>query len=116
MANRNRTAGHNLERDIVKELKELGFDVVTSRSESRSMDNKKVDIFSPLGVDNSLPYYIQTKCTVNIPNYCQLLTEMPKDRIPVVIHRKTEKKGVNFMAQGDFVTITKETFYNLIKP
>ena len=55
MANRNRTAGNNFERLIVNELKELGFDdVVTSRAESRNMDNRGVDIFG-----NNFPFYIQ---------------------------------------------------------
>ena len=46
--NRNRTAGHQYERDIVKEMKSLGYDCsVTARSESKNMDNKKTSEEKP---------------------------------------------------------------------
>ena len=112
--NRNRTAGHNLERDIVNEIKTLGYNVVTARAESRNMDNKKVDVFSPLGVDNSLPYYIQCKNSKSRPNYHDLITTMPQDRIPIVIHRQTHKANTRFVTDGDYVIMRKEDFYNLI--
>jgi 3-methyladenine DNA glycosylase AlkC len=115
MSNRNRSAGHSYERTIVKELKELGFDVVTARSESRNMDNKKVDVFSPLGVDNSLPFYVQCKNSKSRPNYHKILNEMPDDRVPIILHRQTHKVNTKFVTDGDYVIMKKEDFYNLIK-
>ena len=115
MANRNRNAGNGFERLIVNELKELDYDVVTARAESRNMDNMKVDVFSPLGVKNTLPYYIQCKNSKSKPNYHKIIGEMPKDRIPIIIHRQTHKANNRFVTDGDYVILRKEDFYNLIK-
>jgi Holliday junction resolvase len=61
-----RTKGHKFEQKIAKELRELGFNVVTSRSESKSMDDNKVDLVDK---DNKLPCAIQLKATQAIPSY-----------------------------------------------
>ncbi len=72
-----RRRGNDYERAIVNELKELGFDVCTSRSESKSMDDKKVDIIDKEG---KLPY-MQLKRTQKTPDYFKIATECPlKDR------------------------------------
>lgn len=117
MANRNRTAGLNFERQIVLEVKELGFSAVTSRAESRNMDNKGVDIFSPIGEDNQLPVHIQCKNTTINPKYDVLLSSelLPKDKPTVVFHKKTKKAKSKFMSSGDYVILKKEDFYNLLK-
>lgn len=109
MANRNRTQGNNFERIICKELKELGFEAVTSRSESRNLDNLGVDIVT------NLPYHIQCKNMVKQPKYHTLLTTMPTDKEPVVIHRQTHKAKSRFVTDGDYVIMKKELFYKLIK-
>ncbi len=116
-SNRNRQAGHGLERLIVRELKELGYDAVTSRAESRNMDNRGIDIFSPPYCSNPLPVHIQCKNTVINPHYEDLLTSelLPNDKPTIVIHRKTKKANSRFVTQGDYVIIKKEHFYNLIK-
>lgn len=59
--NTNRNRGNSYECVICKELRELGFDVVTSRSESKNLDNAKVDVFDKEGI---LPS-IQIKKTLN---------------------------------------------------
>jgi hypothetical protein len=113
MANRNRTAGNNFERLVVNELKEQGFeDVVTSRAESRNMDNRGVDIFG-----NSLPIYVQCKCSKSYPKNHDLLTSelLPTDKPTVVFHRLVKKANTRFVTQGDYVTMTKEDFYKLLK-
>jgi hypothetical protein len=116
-SSRNRSAGHGLERSIVKELKELGYDAVTSRAESRNMDNRGIDIFSPPYCSNPLPVHIQCKNTVINPHYEDLLTSelLPNDKPTVVVHRKTKKANTRFVTQGDYVIIRKNDFYNLIK-
>lgn len=115
MSNRNRTAGNNFERLIVRELKLLNFDVVTSRSESRNMDNLGVDIFSPLGVKNIFPFYIQCKNSQNKPNYHELIKNMPNDRIPIILHRQTHKVNSKFITDGDYVIIKKQDFYSILQ-
>lgn len=115
MANRNRDYGNGYERVIVNELKCLGYDVVTARAESRNMDNKKVDVFSPLGCENNLPYYIQCKATINKPDYHNLIISMPQDRAPIVFHRQMKKAKKNNVKQGEYVIMRKEHFYELLK-
>ena len=91
-----RRRGHDFERKIVKELKELGFKAGSSRSESRSMDSKGVDIIS-----EDFPFYVQCKCSCNSVNYGKLLSVIPDEKIPVVFHRKTKRRDKNFIVEGE---------------
>jgi Holliday junction resolvase len=112
-SNRNRTAGNNFERLIVRELKELGYDdVVTSRSESKNMDDRGVDIFGP-----DFPYYIQCKNSKTYQKLHDLITseKLPKDKPTVVFQRKTRKANTKFVTEGDYVSMKKEDFYELLK-
>ena len=118
MAN-NRNRGNNFERCIVNELKELGFDAVTSRAESRNMDARKVDVFSPEGSNNPLPIHIQTKNmkdNFKVADYYRENKEFfPKDKPLVIIHKKTKKAITKFVTEGEFVYMEKESFYWLLK-
>lgn len=121
MTNRNKQAGSQFERDIVNQLKGMGYDVVTSRAESRNMDNKKVDVFSPLGIDADkvFPYYIQAKFTAVNPAYTKLLDTMPNDRPGLIFHKKSEAykckdDNTRHRNVGEFVIMSKEIFYNLL--
>lgn len=108
---RNRTAGHNFERCIVNELKQLGFpEAVTARSESRNRDDKGVDIC------NVKPYNIQCKSSLLTPNYHELITSMPQeeDVANIVIHRKTKKAKTKFITQDDYVLMRKSDFYKIL--
>lgn len=109
MNNRNRSAGNNFERTIVNELKEFGYNVKTSRAESRNMDALKVDIIG------DFPFHIQCKNSKNKPDYHTLLNEMPKDKCPIIFHRQTHKATSKFVTDGDYVILKKEDFYKLIK-
>jgi len=110
-----RTKGHSYETKIVKELKELGFqNVVTSRSESKAMDDNKVDIIDK---DNLLPAKLQLKCTQSIPSYFKIRSEStvnPEEF--VIIWSKQEKREVNIVSVGEAVIMDKKLFYKLIKP
>lgn len=113
MSSRNRTAGHNYERQITNELKELGFeDVVTARSESRNMDDKGVDIFG-----SSLPFFVQCKNSQNYPKIHELLTSelLPTEKPLIIFHKKTKKQNVKFATQGEYVYFKKDDFYKLIE-
>jgi hypothetical protein len=112
MSNRNRVAGHNYERQIVNELKSIGFeDVVTARAESRNMDDKGVDIFG-----SSLPFFVQCKNSQNYPKIHELLSSelVPKEKPLIVFHKKTKKHNTRFITQGEYIYLNKEVFYNLI--
>lgn len=72
-ASYSKTKGNRYEQQIAKELRELGFSgVKTSRSESKTVDNNKVDI---IDTENRLPIQIQLKKTQNIPNYFKIRDE-----------------------------------------
>jgi len=111
MANRNRTAGHKFERDVVNYLKDIGFqDAVTSRMESKAMDDAGVDLCNTPG------FHIQCKCTSPNPNYHELLKKMPDDEIRAIFHRKTVKSsGGKFMVKGEYVTVHLEDFLKMMK-
>ena len=77
-----RRRGNNYETQICKELNELGFDCVTSRSESKSTDDNKVDIIDR---SNKLPCFIQSKKTQAIPQYFKIRSESTVDPKKFVI-------------------------------
>ena len=104
MSNRNKQAGSKWELDIVHTLKDMGYEAVTSRQESRSADARGIDIIS------DYPYNIQAKCMKNQPNFHTLLTETDAE---VVFFRKTEKRGKRFFAQGEYAVIPLKDFLNL---
>lgn len=108
-----RNKGHRYETKIAQELRNLGFtDVVTSRSESKSMDDKKVDLVDRSG---KLPCYIQLKNTVNTPQYYAIKKECPlKDKPFIVIWNKQVKKEKVFGSAGEVVIMDKDFFYELL--
>lgn len=113
MANRNRTAGNNYERLVVNELKDLGYDVATARSESRNADNAGIDIVG------NFPYHIQCKVYQNYPKLHELINndrpERFQDKPIIVFHKKVKKANTKFVTQDEFVSLRKEDFLKLIK-
>jgi Holliday junction resolvase len=112
MANRNRTAGNNYERQIVNELKDLDYDVATSRSESRNADNAGIDIVG------NFPYHIQCKVYQHYPKLDELINndrpERFQDKPIIVFHKKVRKANTKFITQDEFVSLRKEDFIKLI--
>lgn len=108
-----RTKGHQYETQIARELKELGYTgVVTSRSESKRMDDMKVDL---IDTENKLNCAIQLKKTQNTPSYFQIRDACPiKDKPFVIFWAKQVKKEVNICTEGEVVMIPKDYFYHLI--
>lgn len=109
----NRRRGNAYECKIVRELKELGFNVGTTRNYSKAEDDNKVDIYC---IDNQLPIKIQLKKTQNTPQYFTIRSQStvdPKDFC--LIWNKQIKKNKNFCSEGECVIIDKELFYDLIK-
>jgi len=75
----NKRRGSDYERQIAKELRELGYtNIVTSRSESKAMDDAKVDLIDK---SNLMPCYIQLKRTIKYPNFIEIEKACPlKDK------------------------------------
>lgn len=109
--------GNRYELKIIKELSELGYDgLKSSRSESRSLDNDKIDIAQDRDAENELPFYVQCKCTKVTPNVQGILEACPrKDKPLVIIWNKQINKEVNMASAGEFVMLEKSFFYELIK-
>ena len=110
-----KTKGNRYEAQIAKELRELGFTgAKTSRSESKSADDNKVDI---IDTEHKLPVNIQIKKTQAIPSYFKIRSESTVDpKTFTIIWNKQEKKETNICSVGECVIISKELFYELIKP
>ena len=111
-----RNKGHNYEQKIARELRELGYDgVVTSRSQSKRLDDMKIDL---VDINNKLPFYCQLKCTSNIPNYFKIRSQCPLTDKPFVLffNRQEVKDGqINMSSVGELVMLDKSFFYKLLK-
>lgn len=107
--------GSAYERQIAKELRDIGFTgVVTARSESKSKDDDKIDLIDK---DSKLPVEIQLKRTIAIPQYFKIREQSSVDNKKfAIIWAKQEKKEINICTVGECVIIDKELFYELIKP
>ena len=109
-AKRSKAKGNKYELDVIKELTLLGFKgLKSSRSESRNLDNAKIDIAE---TEDHLSCYIQCKATANTPNIEAITEECPlKDR-PLVIMWKKQKINEK---QPEYVLLPKEYFYKLLE-
>ena len=110
----NRKRGNAYEVLIAQELRELGFpQIKTSRSESKSMDDRKVDL---IDLDNKLFFYPQLKATIKTPDYFGIEKECPlKDKPFVIFWKKIKPTESTFRSEGEIVMIPKTFFYDLIK-
>jgi len=109
--------GNTYERQIVNELKELtgNENICTARSESKKLDDMKIDISDP---DNAIPCYIQTKKTQSTPSVKKINAEVGlKDKPLCIIWNIQEKKegNTNITSNGEYAIIPKEFFYELLK-
>jgi len=101
----------------VNELKELtgNGNICTSRSESKKLDDMKIDIFDP---DSILPCYFQTKKTQTTPSVKKINSEVGKvDKPLCILWNIQEKKegNVNITSQGEYAIIPKQFFYELLR-
>jgi len=111
--NYSKRKGNRYEVQIVNELKELGYDAVTARSESKNTDDKKIDIIS-----EKCPVYIQTKQTQATPSYHKIREQCPlKDKPFVIFWKKQVHKAgnKNITSEEDLVLVPKKFFYKLLK-
>ncbi|MDO4465532.1 MAG: hypothetical protein Q4C49_00780 [Bacillota bacterium] len=112
---RNRERGHAYERKIVNELKEItgDEDLCTSRSESKKLDDMKIDIADP---NNTLSFYCQIKSTQQTPQIKKLNDEVGKKDKPLVIFwNAQEVRDKKQISVGEYVILPKDFFYTLLK-
>lgn len=118
--NRNRNAGHQLERDVALKMRECGFPhAVTARVESKRRDDAKVDIMNKdEEINGRLPYNLQAKNCSTAIGYPLLLSQMPKgEEYNVVIHNQTERAGNSnrFMTRGQYAILGAADFFTMVK-
>ena len=101
--NNSRAVGNSYERQIRRELIELGWDKCeTTRFASHALDAQNVDFI------NTPPINFQCKRWSRAPSYHEVLDSMPKDNnYNVIIHKRPHK--------GEIIAMSKEDFYELIK-
>lgn len=110
-AKRSKQKGSKLELDIIHKLNEIGYNTVSSRSNSKNLDNAKVDVDD---LDGSLPIYIQCKATQSTPSYFKIREECPlKDKPFTVIWKRQDKDGGN--SPGTVAIIPIEVLWDYLK-
>lgn len=105
-ARKSKSKGSNWEYELRDKFKAIGYeDCVTSRGESRKMDNSKIDIIS-----DSLPCYVQAKNLQNNPSYFNIESECPlKDKPFVICWKKSDEQN------KAIAMIPIDFFYELLK-
>ena len=117
IGSRNKRVGNSYERECVIKLKELGFPhLCTTRMESKSRDDQKIDIMNKNEKSNGIfPYNIQCKNMATGVSYNTILKEMPKGEDNVILHKYTKKVGKRFIKQGEYAIMDLKLFYKLIE-
>ena len=95
-----RKKGNTFELKFIEFLKIYGYEAKSSRSESKNLDNQKVDV-----VDNT-PFYFQCKAVERMKeSYHDILASMKEGKVPVVIHKRNNKGTVAVMKLEDFANL-----------
>lgn len=111
MAKKSKNKGARFELEVVKALKEIGYEgCTTTRAESKNLDNSKIDIIDS---ENKLPTNIQCKYLLNTPNYFGIREGCPyKDKPFTVIWKKSTNDGTN--SKGSIAMVDLDFFYELL--
>lgn len=115
IGSKNRRRGHSYETKIVRELKNITGDeeLCTSRSESKRLDDKKIDIADP---NNILPFYCQMKATQATPQIKKLNDEVGlKDKPLVIFWNAQEMRDKKQVSVGEYCILSKQLLYTFLK-
>jgi len=93
--------GNVFEIYIMNLLIKYGYKATTSRNSSKVLDDLGVDI------DTDFPFNIQCKSLERTPPYQQILKNMPKNKIPVIFHKRKHQGTVVIMELQDFMNIAQ---------
>jgi hypothetical protein len=103
MATRGKSArqkGHSFELQIRDFFRELGYnDCVSSRSESKNLDDKGVDLCY------TGDFHVQCKATEQLGSMHKILASMPNEKINLVFHKRNRQGVVVAMTIEDFKKI-----------
>lgn len=106
----NKRKGNRFELEVVNKIKDCGYKVASSRSQSKATDDNKIDIFD---LEGTLPFNIQAKYTQNTPNYFTIRDACTDKSKPFVVVWKKAIAGK--ISPGTIAMIPIEIFYNLLK-
>lgn len=109
---RNKRKGNNFELQVIHKLIDIGYTgCVSSRSVNKLADANKIDI---VDIKNELPVNIQTKNTLNTPNFFEIKDACSDKNKPfIIVWKKTGEKGHN--SPGTIVMMDLDYFLQLIK-
>lgn len=98
-----RAKGAAYELQIIKKFKDLGWNCVSSRSESKRTDDAGVDLCY------TEPFQIQAKAVERLGNYHDILKGMPdkKGVFNLIFHKRNRK--------GSTVVMSEESFFELLE-
>ena len=98
-----RKKGHSYELAVIKMFRDLGWDCVSSRSESKRTDDLGIDICY------TDPFAVQCKAVEKLGSLHDVLAKMPdkKGTYNLVFHKRKNK--------GSTVTMSKDTFFELLE-
>lgn len=110
-AKKSRSKGASWERDVINKLKAIGYEgCVTSRGESKKVDNAKVDI---IDTEGRLPIYVQCKQYANTPSYFSIRESCPlKDKPFIVAWKKSPTGGE--ASPGSIMMVDSNFFFELL--
>ena len=100
MAIKGKKKGNKYELAACELLRIYGWEAKTSRLASRELDNLGVDIVT------NAPFNIQCKAVERLsPGYHEILASMPRDKTPVIFHKRNNKGSVVVMELKDFAEL-----------
>ena len=109
-SHKSRHKGHGWELEVIKDLTDLGFEgLVSSRSESRKLDDAKIDIAD---TQNVMDCYIQCKATDNTPNIEKIIKECSRKDRPLVVAWKKQNANTQ---NHRYAIMPIEYFYQLLR-
>ena len=98
-----RKKGHTFELAIRDVFKDLGYiDCVSSRSESKNLDDKGVDLCY------TGPFHVQCKAVENLGSIHKILAAMPKEKLNLVFHKRNRQGVIVAMELDTFLALARE--------
>lgn len=99
------------EGEVIRALRDIGYTgCVSSRSESKMIDNNKIDV---VDTEEKLPVNIQCKHTANTPSYFNISEACTDKSKPFcVLWKKSPEEGS--ISRGSIAMIPLNLFYELL--
>lgn len=114
--NKNRKAGHDWERQIVKDLSEIyDFPIWTSRQKDLVADSNGIDIVTEN--PNEIPFIqakVNSKKSFTIQEVFDHM-KIPPEKDKIILLRQREKRKNRFYTQGEYAIIPYSLYLEFLK-